>query len=145
VVTTFLDAFESATLPPSQFRHRDHVHVVWLYLSCGSVSATLDRFPAALRRYAAAHGNPGLYHETITWALILLINERRRRGNDGASWDEFAAANPDLFEWPGVLRRYYREETLATPEARRFFLLPDRFCGQPPPSDAPDRIPDPPG
>lgn len=145
MVTNLVDAFESCTLPPTRFRHRDHVQVVWLYLSDHSLLTTLDRFPAALRLYAAAHGNPGLYHETITWALILLINERRSRGNERASWEEFAAANPDLFEWPGVLRRYYREETLATPQARRVFLLPDRFGGQPPPSGAPDRIFDPPG
>ena len=145
MVPTLLAAFQSATLPPDRFRHRDHVHVVWLYLAEGSLLATLGRFPAALRRYAAAHGNPGLYHETITWALILLIHERRCRGGAAASWEVFAAANPDLFEWPGVLHRYYRKGTLDTPGARTFFHLPDRICGQPPSSSAPDRIPDPPG
>ncbi|MCA1579786.1 MAG: hypothetical protein LC796_00030 [Acidobacteria bacterium] len=144
MVTNILDAFESATLPPSRFRHRDHVHMVWLYLSAGSLLTTLDRFPAALRRYAASHGNPGLYHETITWALVLLIHERRCRGVDTASWEEFAAANPDLFAWPEVLRRRYRPETLASADARRFFVLPDGASGAPS-SASPGPGTDPPG
>ncbi|MEP6768517.1 MAG: hypothetical protein ABJC61_07610 [Acidobacteriota bacterium] len=144
MVPPLLEAFESATLPPSEFRHRDHVHVVWLYLSGGSLLTTLERFPAALRRFAATHGDPGLYHETITWALILLIHERRRRGPETATWEEFAAANPDLFVWPDVLRAHYRPETLASSEARCFFVMPDVAAGDSV-FVAPERCPDPPG
>ena len=51
--------------------------------------STLTRFPAAealarfskvLRRYAASLGKADRYHETITWAYLLLLNERIRRG-----------------------------------------------------------------
>ncbi len=103
------------------------MRVVWLSLSTRSVLRTLEWFPAALRRYADSVGKPDLYHETITWALVLLIHDRKRRGSPASSWEKFAADNPDLFLWPGVVERYYRRATLESREAREFFVLPDRL------------------
>ena len=40
----------------------------------------IRRFSEGLERFAAASGKPGLYHETITWAFLLLIGERLARG-----------------------------------------------------------------
>ena len=122
-----LDGFEAATLPEGSFRHRDHVRVAWLYLRELAPAAALDRFASGLRRYAAAKGKSGLYHETITWAYLLLIRERMERAGAGESFEEFAARNPDLLAWkPSILDSYYRKETLASDLARRVFVLPDR-------------------
>jgi hypothetical protein len=146
--------FEVAGFTAAGFHHRDHVHVAWLYLERHPPLAAIEHFTAALRRLAAAHGKPGLYHETITWAFLLLINERRerlrcRREAPGAAtagqaanpvsgsaaaassgWEEFAAANPDLLAWkPSLLAAYYRDETLACELARRTFVMPDRLAG----------------
>ena len=43
----------------------------------------------------------------------------------GSVWTEFAAASTDLFNKPSVLRKYYREETLASDRARRSFVMPE--------------------
>ena len=105
----------------------DHVRVAWFYLRQKPLLAALESFVTGLKRFAAAHGKPGLYHETITWAYLLLIHERRERMTSGHSWDEFAAANAHLLQWrPSILKRYYRDETLASDFARRVFVLPDR-------------------
>jgi len=123
----FLAAFEDGTLPEECFHHRDHVRAAWLLLREERPAAALDRFSAALVRFASAKGKAGLYHETITWAYLLLIRERMERGQRGAGWEEFATANPDLLVWkPSVLDRYYTPETLGSDLARRVFLLPDR-------------------
>ena len=123
----FLAAFEDGTLPEESFHHRDHVRAAWLLLRAERPAAALDRFSTALERFASARGKAGLYHETITWAYLLLIRERTERGRRDAGWDEFALANPDLLTWkPSVLDRYYRPETLGSDLARRVFLLPDR-------------------
>ena len=122
----FVRAFEACTLPNSDFHHADHVRVAWLYLRDKPLLAALDSFCTGLKRFAAAHGKPGLYHETITWAYLLLIHERRECMPSSHAWDEFAAANVDLLQWrPSILRRYYREETLQSDFARRVFVLPD--------------------
>lgn len=123
----FLEAFEAGTLPEERFHHPDHVRAAWLLLREESPVAALARFSSALKRFAAAKGKTGLYHETITWAYVLLINERVQRAGGGLEWEEFASANPDLLTWrPSVLDRYYRPETLGSELARSVFLLPDR-------------------
>jgi hypothetical protein len=122
-----LAAFDGRGFAPGSFHHRDHVRVAWALLERQAVPDVLARFTAGLRRLAAAAGKPGLYHETITWAYVLLVNERRApRGTE--EWSAFLARNPDLMWWrPSLLEvKYYREETLWSERARRVFVLPDR-------------------
>jgi hypothetical protein len=118
----FIEAFEACAV--DDFHHADHVLLAWLYLRTLPLIPAIERFTTSLKRFAAHKGAPGLYHETITWAYLFLIHERM---NGEGSFDEFRAANADLFEWkPSVLETYYRPETLASDRARRMFLLPDR-------------------
>jgi hypothetical protein len=124
----FLEAFENGSLFPGAFHHRDHVRLARLYLLRGEPAEALAKFSAGLRRFASAAGKSGLYHETITWAYLLLIRERMERAGPGRDFEEFEAANPDLTTWkPSILDSYYREETLRSDLARRVFLLPDRI------------------
>ena len=120
-------AFESGELAPGAFHHRHHVRAAWVLLERRPVLEALSVFTAGLRRLAVAAGKPGLYHETITWAYVLLVNERRAAAGL-EDWAAFAARNPDLLEWkPSVLEaRYYRGETLWSDRARATFVLPDR-------------------
>ena len=125
--TELLERFEDATLPSAEFHHREHVRVAWLYLERHPPLQALERFTRSLRRFALAHGSPGLYHETITWAFVFLIQARRADAPAGESWEGFAARNPDLLTWkPSILERYYSQETLRSELARRVFLLPER-------------------
>jgi hypothetical protein len=120
-----LAAFEAATLPPERFDHAAHVRVAWLLLRRFPALEAAARFRESLQRYATALGKTGLYHETITLAYLFLIGERIARA-PAATWEEFAAANPDLLRWrPSVLDGYYRPDTLGSELARRAFVLPD--------------------
>jgi hypothetical protein len=122
-----LDGFEAGRLPEQGFHHRDHVKLAWLYLRRFGVLEVLARFPAGLQALARARGKPGLYHETITWAYILLIRERMARTEPGQDWQAFADAHPDLLAGKEtILYEYYREETLRSDLARRIFVFPDR-------------------
>lgn len=124
---TLLRQFEDGSLPASSFHHREHVRVAWLYLKTEPPLSALARFAAGLQRFAAAQGAAGLYHETITWAYLLLIRERMEREGAGASSEEFVERHPDLLAWkPSILDHYYRPETLGSELARRVFVLPDR-------------------
>lgn len=122
--TDFIRSFEDGTLPNSAFHHRDHVRLAWLYLERYPVLEALARFTEGLKRFAAANGHPGLYHETITWAYLFLIRERKA-GPGEETWEEFASRNPDLLGWnPSILDRYYAKETLHSERARRVFVMP---------------------
>ena len=121
--------FEDCTLPAAEFHHPQHVQVAWEYLR--EESSPIDamrRFAVNLRRFADHHGASTLYHETITWAYVVLIHERMLH-DPGSEWSEFANANADLLTWkPSILERYYTNETLFSDRARRTFVLPDKIA-----------------
>lgn len=121
-----LDRFLDTTLPGDQFHHEQHVHVAWLFVQQHGMPAALGEFSSAIKRFADAKGATGLYHETITWAFLLLIADRQAR-NPVDTWEAFAAANGDLLTWkPSILERFYTKELLASDLAKRAFLMPDR-------------------
>jgi hypothetical protein len=121
--------FEAATLGDGQFPHAAHVRVGWWYLCHHPLPEALMRFSDGLRRFAAAKGVPGRYHETITVAYMLLMAERLH-GCRELSWAAFADHNADLLAWPpSILTRYYTDETLASERARCGFVMPDRVKG----------------
>lgn len=122
----FIRQFETDTLG-GEFHHSDHVRLAFAYLSEFPALDALERFAAALKRFAAARGKAQLYHETITHAYFFLIRERMAR-TPNCGWEAFAKQNADLLEWkPGILGRYYHEATLRSDLARSVFLFPDKI------------------
>lgn len=119
------DAFTSTALPADQFHHEQHVRVAWMFVCRHGMPAAIGEFSEAIKRFAAAKGAHGLYHETITWAFLLIIGERQAR-QPADTWVAFAAANPDLLSWkPSILERYYSKDFLMSEQARRSFVMPD--------------------
>jgi hypothetical protein len=122
-----IEQFERGDTPADRFHHADHVRLAFEYLCRHSALESLERFSEALKRFAAAQGKAHLYHETITWAYLLLIHERMARATGAKTWEKFEALNSDLLVWKGgVLSTLYRQETLDSDFARHTFVLPDR-------------------
>jgi hypothetical protein len=122
-----IQRFESDVESDEPFHHADHVRLAFAYLVLFPVLQALEKFSAALKRYAAARGKTNLYHETITHAYFFLIRERMARSSV-VGWDDFARLNPDLLRWKdGALSRYYKEETLKSDLARNVFVFPDKY------------------
>lgn len=120
----FVEAFETCRLPIEQFHHRDHLRLAWIYLRRLGVPAAAVRLGESIRRYAAHHGKPEKYHETVTVAwLRLLAGSANRSG--ASSFEELLAASPDLLD-KNTLQQYYSPKLLAFESARAQFILPDR-------------------
>ncbi len=118
--------FESARLPKEAFGHREHVRAAFLYLRrFPDFGEAAVRFRAALKRFAARHGDPALYHETLTWAYLALINERLQSGHATTSRG-FLLRHPDLLDHRrGALARYYDVPRITGDDAARHaFVLP---------------------
>jgi hypothetical protein len=121
-----IDHFERPTLPATSFHHADHVRLAFAYLREYPAVQALDRFTCALKQFAVATHRPQIYNETITYAYFFLIHERMVRSKS-SSWEEFAAANPDLLSWKdGILLRYYQDATLQSGLAKQVFIFPDK-------------------
>ena len=121
----FLQSLESCRLPSAEFGHQAHVRAGYIHLRHCGLGGAIDRMGAALRRYAAAQGAPGRYHETITVAFLVLLQRHLHERGDGGGWDGFRRENPELFE-RGLLLRWYAREELESPLARAVFVLPER-------------------
>jgi hypothetical protein len=118
---------EACEIPAGAFHHEQHLRVAWTLLEEDGLLVALGRFPRVLRRFAEYHGAFTLYHETITWAFLFLIQERRHQLPADHGWEDFARANPELLQdHKGTLARYYSKERLGSDLARSVFLMPDR-------------------
>jgi hypothetical protein len=126
-------AFEAGQIDPEQFDHAAHVRLVWCYLQLFPVADTLVRFTSALRTLTERLGMPQKYHETITWFFIIVI-ANRVAGSASRNWEDFRQENGDLIgNSSTLLKRHYSAGCLASPGARRRFVLPDLAPGEPGP------------
>jgi hypothetical protein len=127
----FIASFEDCSLANENFHHADHVRMAFLYLCRYPPLEALQLFSGSLVKFATVHNKRTLYHETITWAFLLLIRERMVRSGRQETWAEFSANNKDLLTWKdNILKKYYREETLSSELARSTFLLPDKALAE---------------
>lgn len=123
---SLLDAFESLRLDPGSFGHREHLMLAWVYLQREGFPQGAVSFIERLKAYVEHVGAAGKYHETVTWAYLVLLNEERvLRSKPGEAFDSMTRRRPDLLDHRGgAIARLYSKEQLASAEARRVFVLP---------------------
>jgi hypothetical protein len=121
-----LRAFESGSLEPSQFNHRLHLTLAWAYLQRDGFPEGAATFCRHLKTYVARIGAADKYHETITWAYLVLLNEEMTlRSPPGEAFDAMIRRRPDLLDHrSGAISRCYSKAQLDLPAARRVFMLP---------------------
>lgn len=124
--TDTLLAFERCTLLPACFSHRVHLSLAWQYLQRDGFPEGAIQFRHHLQRYVTEVGAEGKYHETITWAYLVLLNEERcLRSPPDETFDAMIERRPDLLDHRnGPISRRYSKAQLESPEARRVFMLP---------------------
>jgi hypothetical protein len=92
----FIESFQDCSLAVECFHHADHVRMAFLHLSRYPPLQAIQRFSHSPAKFAAAHDKPTLYHETITWAFLLLIRKRMARAGHQRTRVEFSTNNKDL-------------------------------------------------
>ena len=119
--------FESLSMAPVDFRHREHVRLAYAMLRGADFGDAAVRYRAALRRFAAAAGVPDRYHETLTWAYLAVVSRRMAEDPSAVTSLDFVARHPDLLDHrSGAVARYYDIAAItASPLARAVFVLPE--------------------
>jgi hypothetical protein len=122
------ETFEQCTLPPADFSHRNHLALGWSYLREYGFPEGAVRFRERLKAYVAAGGANAKFHETITWAYLILLNEEMTlRSSPGESFDSMIQRRADLLDHrSGALAGCYPREQLDSDPARRVLMLPRR-------------------
>ena len=122
----FLEHVETCSIPVSDFDHRAHLRLAYIYLvdnstdsSCALVRETLTRL---LR-----HNNiePGAkYHETLTRAWLLAVHHFMNNSDGMASSDEFINQNPEMLD-SRIMLTHYSKDRLFSDEARKAYIDPN--------------------
>jgi hypothetical protein len=127
-VDAVLEQFEGCTLLPSRFSHRLHLALAWRYLQRDGFPEGAVHFRKHLANYVRSVGATTKYHETITWAYLVLLNEEMTlRSSPHESFDSMIQRRPDLLDHrSGALAACYPKDQLDTTDARNVFVLPRR-------------------
>jgi N-formylglutamate deformylase len=120
----FLAAFHGCQLSGSEFRHADHLRLAWLHLHREPLEMALRSVREGIQKFARHHKATGLYHETLTTAWVRLLST-----HEEAEFDDFLIANEHRLN-KELLHRFWTPELLASDEAKRQWVPPDR-CALP--------------
>jgi CDP-diacylglycerol--glycerol-3-phosphate 3-phosphatidyltransferase len=116
----FLRAFHQCELPASWFRHGDHLRLAWLHLHRVPPGEALERVRTGIRRFAAHHGAPQLFHETLTTAWVRLLATHRE-----PDFAQFMRENEHRLK-RDLLYRFWTPDALDSQAAKAAWLAPDR-------------------
>jgi hypothetical protein len=122
--STFAECMANVMASTQGFGHREHVHLTWLAVRRCGVPAAIDVVSEGIQRTARYAGAPQKYNATVSRAWVELVGHHATHSAD-ADFATFAQRNAALLD-KRLLTRFYRPETLATPEARTRWIEPDR-------------------
>ena len=120
----FLAAFESAAIANTDFRHREHLRMAWLYVRRDGPAMGGLRIREGIRRFAAAHGVPHLYHETLTGFWARLMPHAVEAFGELDRFEDVLGCYAG-FDDRRLPYRHWRPGTLDGPEARHRWVEPD--------------------
>ncbi|MBI5512991.1 MAG: hypothetical protein HY909_04440 [Deltaproteobacteria bacterium] len=123
------EAFLARAIPKDDWTHRAHVRVAWCALRAhGTTEAALPVLRGAIRRLNEAQGGQNTatagYHETITVAMLRLVEATLRAHGPAAGSEAFCDAHPHLLR-SSVLWLYYTRGRLLSERARARYVAPD--------------------
>jgi len=116
----FLAAFTDCVLPPSLFRHGDHLRFTWLLLHRKPFDEALTLVRQGIQRFAAHHGASQIYHETLTTAWVKLLATHQE-----ATFEEFIVSNEHRLKRE-LLYRFWTPEVLDSEAAKSGWVPPDK-------------------
>ena len=125
-VERLVEAFESATLPPRQWKHAAHLAVALCYLRRYGRESAAARMKDRIQRYnQAAGGHASAYHETITLAWLELVS-RFEAENGALPLGEAVRRLQEKYPDSRYLETHYSPGLLWSAEARARWAPPDR-------------------
>lgn len=125
----FLEEFENCRLTGDCWSHESHVRMAWLYLRQRPLDEVIPLVRRGIQHLNASRGRTEGYHETVTLAYLVLIDDAMRRDSGIETFAEFLERNPALVgRGLSTLREYYSQEVLSSDEAKARFVEPDRMA-----------------
>lgn len=121
-----LSKLKDGSLPPLDFTHEAHVRLVWILRRKKFDKLAYYDVSKVIKDYANAIGEGQIFHETLTYASVMIILDRIKKtpAND---FFEFIEDNLDLMlDFKNLVGKHYSEELLNSPAAKKEIVAPDR-------------------
>ena len=122
----FKNLVESCEFPVSEFDHRAHIRLAYVYLAGSSTSESVhlvrDALTALLRHAGVDPSQK--YHETLTEAWVLAVNHFMKNTDNSQSADDFIEKNTVMLD-SKIMMTHYSAEILFSDEARKAFVEPN--------------------
>lgn len=116
--------FETCEMNPADFRHYQHLTVALWYVRQFPYETASEKMRKGIKQLAIAYGKTG-YHETITLFWLIMVREFALRADPGETICDLANRLVANYEDKDLIKKYYTEELLASPEAKESWVEPD--------------------
>ena len=116
--------FESCELHPADFRHYQHLTVALWYVRRFADDMASEKMRLGIQKLAAAYGKSG-YHETITLFWVAMVRDFAATAGAEEEICDLANRLVASFMNKDLIREYYSDELLASPEAKERWVEPD--------------------
>lgn len=117
--------FEACAFPPSEFSHRAHVRLAYVYLAEHETDAACEMMQDSLLAFLLHHHiDVSKYHETLTRAWIMAVRHFMEASPACESSEAFIERNPKLLD-AKIMLTHYSAEVLFSDEARARFVEPN--------------------
>ena len=121
----FRAEFELCTFPPSEWDHRAHLRLAYVYLTEHDADTAYQLMRDALLAFLEhSRVDPSKYHDTMTRAWILAVRHFMEATSSQDSADSFIEQNPEMLD-SKIMMTHYSAEVLFSDEARAQFVEPD--------------------
>lgn len=124
----FLEAFEAQIIPFEEWSHRAHIRMGFNYLGRHPFDEALRRIRKGIQALNLVHKTPEAlargYHETLTVAWARVVASTIAAHGPFKDSNDFCDRNPHLLQRT-LMRVFYSQGRLFSPEAKRSFVEPD--------------------
>ena len=121
----FKSQLETCVLPPTEFNHRGHIRLAYVYLTEHDDDMAYQLMRDSLIRFITHNGvDISKFHETITRAWILAVRHFMENDKGAESAKAFIDNNPKMLN-KEIMMTHYSAELLFSDEARGQFVAPD--------------------
>ncbi len=121
----FCQRLESLEWPPSDFNHRLHIRLAYIYLCDKTQDKALNVMRDWTFRYLAHHEiDTSKYNETLTRAWMLAVRHFMVRTPNSTSSDDFIAQNPTILD-STIMMTHYSRDLLFSDDAKYNFIEPN--------------------
>ena len=121
----FRREFEACKFPRSEFNHRAHIRLAYVYLSEHDTDTAHELMRGALLSFLEYNGiDVSKYHETVTRAWIMAVRYFMENTPSSDSSDLFIDRNPRMLD-SKIMMTHYSAEVLFSDEARAKFIEPN--------------------